>query len=95
MWQPAVYMLTNQTRSVVYTGVTSALESRLQKHRLKTDPDAFTAKYNCTELVHVEYYQTMMEAITREKEIKGWRWDKKRALIEEHNREWRNLWPWR
>ena len=51
----------------------------------------FTAEYNIKSLVFFEATNDVMAAITREKEIKGWRRAKKVALIEEHDPEWRDL----
>ena len=51
----------------------------------------FTADYNITSLVFFESASNAMAAISREKELKGWRCEKKIALIEEHNPDWRDL----
>lgn len=49
-----VYILTNQSHSTFYTGVTNNLEKRILEHRQKLDPKSFTTKYNCTKLVYYE-----------------------------------------
>ena len=66
-----VYILTNHTRNVFYTGVTNNLKRRIQEHlnergKLKT----FAGRYFCYKLVHFEEFETAREAIAREKQIK-------------------------
>ena len=63
---------------------------RLWQHRTKTFP-GFTAEYNIKSLVFFEATNDVIAAISREKEMKGWRRAKKVALIEEHNPDWRDL----
>jgi putative endonuclease len=74
-----------------YIGVTNDLVRRVDEHREKRVP-GFTARYDCTELVYYEWYTDIREAIAREKELKGWRREKKVALIESENPAWRDLW---
>ncbi len=71
-----VYILTNVKRNVMYVGVTNNLETRLADH-VDGRGGSFTRKYRLNTLVHVEEFQFVDEAITREKQIKGWRRDKK------------------
>jgi putative endonuclease len=84
-----VYMMSSQRR-VLYAGVTSNLEQRVFQHKQHTF-GGFTAKYNVTNLVYFERYATIHAAIGREKEIKGWRREKKIALIESSNPKWNDL----
>ncbi|NNE48027.1 MAG: GIY-YIG nuclease family protein [Rhodothermales bacterium] len=84
-----VYILSSQTRTL-YVGVTSDLSRRMAEHRAKIG-SRFAAKYNVTRLVHVESFDSISEAIIREKQIKGWRRSKKLALIRMHNPRWRDL----
>ena len=51
----------------------------------------FTSKYNVTRLVHAEEFGEVKDAIAREKQIKGWRRDRKIELIESVNPEWDDL----
>jgi putative endonuclease len=51
----------------------------------------FTSKYNVTKLVYYEEYETMPEAIAREKQIKGGSRQKKINLINATNSEWNDL----
>lgn len=84
-----VYILTNHT-GTLYTGVTNNLARRLDEHRRGVG-SKFTAKYNIKRLVHFEVYPYVRDAIVREKEIKGWRREKKVVLIEETNPGWEDL----
>jgi putative endonuclease len=84
-----VYIMSSKSR-VIYTGVTSQLEQRVWQHKNKV-VEGFTQKYNCIHLVYLEECGSAVDAIAREKEIKGWRRDKKIALIESLNPHWENL----
>lgn len=86
-----VYILTNQNNKVLYIGVTSDLSKRILQHREKIHPDSFTAKYNLNKLVYYETLDSIVEAIEREKQLKGGSRAKKIALIESTNPEWRDL----
>jgi putative endonuclease len=87
---PCVYIMTNKNNGVLYTGVTSNLFKRVSEHKNKT-VIGFTSKYNVTKLVYYEAYETMPEAIAREKQIKGGSRQKKIDLINGKNPEWKNL----
>ncbi len=86
-----VYILTNKNNSVLYTGVTSNLKDRIKQHKLKKHPDSFSAKYNLNKLVYFEWFDTIGEAIEREKIIKGGSRKKKLDLIKSTNPEWMDL----
>ena len=88
-----VYIITNKTRSVLYTGVTNNLARRLGEHEhdAKGEKKHFTGRYNVFYLVYYERFQYILNAIRREKEIKGWVRIKKKRLISEFNVEWRFL----
>ena len=87
-----VYITTNPGRTVLYIGVTSDLEARLQQHYSnRGNPATFAGKYNCYNLVYWERHQYIDHAIEREKELKQWRREKKVYLISEFNAEWRFL----
>jgi putative endonuclease len=84
-----VYILASRSR-VIYTGITSVLKTRIREHREGRVP-GFTSKYRIHRLVHFEIFQDVRAAIGREKEIKGWRREKKVALIEGANPNWDDL----
>ena len=87
----SVYLITNQKNTVIYTGVTSDLKSRIYDHKTKKYRDSFTAKYNCNKLVYFENFSTIIEAIAREKQIKGGSGKKKLELVNKFNPEWNDL----
>ena len=84
-----VYMLTNTQRKILYTGVTNNLAHRIIQHwKSRGMPHTFTGKYYCYYLVYFEEFRYIDKAIAREKEIKGWRREKKDALINAKNPSW-------
>ena len=85
-------MITNKNNTVIYVGATSALRARIWEHKTKFYPKSFTAKYNCDKIVWYEVFDTIMEAIDREKQIKSGSRKKKLALINALNPEWKDLW---
>ena len=87
MW---VYILTNHTNKVLYTGVTNDIVRRTYEHRLKLS-NGFAEKYNAYKLVYAEETKSVEAALAREKQIKGWIRQKKVDLIEDVNPEWRDL----
>jgi putative endonuclease len=93
--QFVVYILAS-FRGTLYTGVTGNTPLRLSQHRAGQGSE-FAAKYKTTKLVYCEVADTALAARTREKQIKGWRREKKVALIESTNPYWKDLaeelWP--
>jgi len=85
-----VYILTNASRSVLCTGVTSGLAGRMERHRAGTG-SAFAARYNAKRMVYAEYHDDIEDAIRREKQIKAGSRANKVALIESVNPEWEDL----
>ncbi len=85
-----VYILTNQSHTVTYTGVTSALQARVFEHKEKLVP-GFTSRYNIGELVYYEEQADAISAISREKQIKSWTRKKKTDLINAMNPGWEDL----
>lgn len=87
-----VYILANKHHTVLYTGVTSDLISRIQQHISNHHLSAFTAKYNVEKLVYYHFFPTIEEAIAEEKRIKAGSRQKKIDLIESFNPTWDDLW---
>ncbi|HXP35416.1 MAG TPA: GIY-YIG nuclease family protein [Chthoniobacterales bacterium] len=85
-----VYIVTNQTDSVLYIGMTNDLSRRLREHRSGEIP-GFTADYRCHKLVYWEHYSDVEEAIAREKQLKRWSRKKKVELIDQVNPRWLDL----
>ena len=86
-----VYIISNQNNTVLYTGVTSALKVRINKHKSKKYPRSFAAKYNIDKLVYFEEFDSINTAIKREKQIKAGSRKKKEDLINSLNPEWKDL----
>jgi putative endonuclease len=85
-----VYLLTNWNNEVMYVGVTNDLRRRIFEHKNKLIK-GFTEKYNVDKLVYYEETQDVTAAITREKEIKKWRREKKNQLVTRMNPGWEEL----
>jgi putative endonuclease len=85
-----VYMMTNVKNTVLYTGVTNDLIRRAWEHRQKLI-EGFTKKYNVVKLVYYEVSEDIESAILREKQIKAGSRQKKVQLVNDMNREWRDL----
>jgi putative endonuclease len=79
-----IYILTNFQRSTLYIGVTSNLSRRVWQHK-EGKGSTFTKKYSLTILVYAEEFDSITDAIAREKQLKNWRRDWKWNLIKEHN----------
>ncbi len=90
MKQPCVYMMASKRHGTLYIGVTSDLPRRAFEHR-EGIVKGFTKKYGCKLLVWYDLHETMIDAITREKQIKAGSRAKKIALIEALNPEWNDL----
>jgi len=82
-----IYIATNKTNKVLYTGVTSDLIKRLYEHKNKL-ADGFTKRYNVTKLVYFEMFPDLRDAIAREKQIKAGSRQKKLDLITSMNPKW-------
>ncbi|MDF2450429.1 MAG: putative endonuclease containing a domain [Bacteroidota bacterium] len=87
----AVYILTNQGNTTLYTGVTSNIIKRLYEHRTGTYKMSFTSKYALNKLVYYEVFLRIEDAIAREKQIKGGSRLKKENLIISINPNWNDL----
>lgn len=83
--------MTNKNNSVLYTGVTSNLVDRIKQHNDKKHSGSFSAKYNLFKLVYYEQYDTIGDAIKREKQIKSGSRKKKVDLIKSFNPDWVDL----
>jgi putative endonuclease len=84
-----VYILTSRT-GTLYVGVTGYLGTRIMQHKIDSI-EGFTKKYKVHRLVYYESYEHVMTAIRREKQLKGWRREKKIVLIEKMNPRWEDL----
>jgi putative endonuclease len=84
------YIMSNKSRRL-YVGFTDDLPGRVVEHREKYFPGSFTARYIFDILVYYEQYSHAVAAKVREKEIKGWRREKKLKLILKENPDWADL----
>ena len=85
-----VYILFSEKNGTLYTGVTSNLVKRVYEHKQKL-VDGFTKKYNVDKLGYFEIYESIEQAIEREKQIKAGSRKKKIDLIEKQNPIWKDL----
>jgi len=85
-----VYILSNKYNNVLYVGITNDPIRRVYEHKNKL-VDGFTEKYNVDKLVYYELFNDPINAITREKQLKGYSRKKKVELITSFNPEWEDL----
>lgn len=85
----SVYIMTNRSRTL-YTGMTNNLARRIQEHKSR-QTNGFVKKYSIDQLVYYEEFNDPNEAITREKQIKGWLRIRKIQLIESVNPMWEDV----
>ena len=82
--------MANKNNTTIYVGIISNLTKRVYQHKTKTYK-GFTAKYNCDKLVYFEEYDSIEEAIVREKQIKKGNRKRKEDLINKDNPQWNDL----
>lgn len=85
-----VYLMTNYTNRVIYTGVTKDIVRRIYEHKNKL-VKGFTKRYNVNKLVYYEIFDDIKGAISREKQIKAGSRQKKINLIIKENPEYNDL----
>ncbi len=85
-----VYIISNENKTVLYIGVTNDVQKRLSQHYFDSQnaKKSFAGKYNCYYLLYYESFDDINLAILREKELKGWRREKKNKLISDFNPNW-------
>jgi putative endonuclease len=87
-----VYITTNPGKTVLYTGVTNNLVSRMQQHyENRGNPNSFAGKYYCYRLLFFERYTDVNHAIEREKELKQMGRKTKEEIINQFNPDWNFL----
>jgi putative endonuclease len=86
-----IYILASKKNGTLYIGVTNSIERRVEEHKNKLDSNCFTAKYDVNILVYFEKFQYIDDAIKREKQLKKWNRQWKINLIEEENKDWKDL----
>ncbi len=86
-----IYILCNKNRNVLYVGLTDNLGRRLYEHKNHLFKNSFTDKYNVEYLVYYECFSDIKNVVLREIEVKKWNRNKKEALINNFNPEWKDL----
>ena len=84
-----VYIVSSNS-GTLYIGITNDIYRRMKEHKSGAF-EGFASKYGCNRLVYYECYDRVLRAISREKQLKGWRREKKVALIERDNPRWQDL----
>ncbi len=87
-----VYIMTNRAYGTLYIGVTNDIARRAWEHR-EGIAQGFTKTHGLKWLVHYEEFQSITDAIQREKRLKRWKRTWKIALIEAQNPNWEDLYP--
>ena len=82
--------MSSLNNTTLYIGVTNDMYRRFCEHKYGIIK-GFTQKYNCNRLVYYEEYNNINDAIAREKELKGWKREKKETLIAKTNPQKANL----
>jgi putative endonuclease len=90
MKQYYVYIMASKPRGTLYIGMTSDLIRRVDEHK-RGLVDGFTKEYGLKILVYYEVYDSVEQAIKREKQLKVWKRVWKIELIENCNQDWRDL----
>ncbi len=86
----ATYIMASGRNGTLYLGVTGNLWRRVRQHK-QGEIDGFSKTYSCKRLVWFESFQLIVEAIQREKTMKGWPRAWKLNAIEALNPDWRDL----
>jgi len=85
-----VYIITNKNKTVLYIGVTSNLQRRIYEHKSSCIP-GFTKKYKVKYLIYYEEFNSIAQAINREKSLKGKTRLKKEKIIAKLNPDWSEI----
>jgi putative endonuclease len=78
------------TTGTLYIGMCNNIARRMLEHK-SGKFEGFASKYHCNRLVYYETFDDVRNAIDREKQLKGWRREKKIALIGSLNPHWTDL----
>lgn len=85
-----LYVTTNPSKTILYANITNNLSHSIQEHYAnKGKLNTFAESYYCYCLLYYQRFDTVVEAIEAETELKGW--VEKEKLIEEVNPEWKFL----
>jgi putative endonuclease len=84
-----VYIVASRS-GTLYIGITNSIDRRMREHK-SGEIEGFSSKYHCDRLVYFESFDDVHKAIGREKQLKGWRREKKIGLIEGRNPRWEDF----
>jgi len=84
-----IYIMASPS-GTLYIGITNNLQRRVYEHKNHI-LEGFSKRYDCTKLVYFEEYKSVEEALSREKQLKNWRREKKEHLIRTMNPSWKDL----
>jgi putative endonuclease len=95
--KPGYTYIMGSPTGTFYVGVTSDIYIRVQQHKNGTF-EGFSKRYNCTRLLYYEQHEDISQSIAREKQLKGWRREKKLDIIRTLNPDFKDLaetWGWK
>jgi putative endonuclease len=95
--KPGFTYIMGSPTGTLYTGVTSDIYTRVRQHKNGTF-EGFSKQHNCTRLLYYEQHEDISQSIAREKQLKGWRREKKLNLIRTQNPDFKDLaetWGWK
>lgn len=67
-----------------YTGITNDIDRRLYEHENAININCYTAERRPLALVFCEHFEDINDAISFEKQVKGWSRKKKEAIINDN-----------
>lgn len=84
-----VYIMSSES-GTLYVGFTGDIRHRAGQHKEKR-VEGFSRRYGVDRLIYFEEFGDKSAALRREKQIKGWRREKKVDLVSTMNPGWRDL----
>jgi len=82
-----VYIVANKRNGTLYVGVTNDLVRLVYQHK-NNEHEGFTKPYGVHRLVWDESTTDIHAALMRDKQMKKWKRQRKKRLIEEKNPDW-------
>jgi putative endonuclease len=95
--KPGYTYIIGSSTGTLYVGVTSDIYTRIQQHKNGTF-EGFSKRYNCIRLLYYDSHEDINQSIACEKQLKGWRREKKLNLIRTQNPTFEDLaesWGWK
>ena len=89
-WKKYCVYIVGSNTGTLYIGMTNNIYRRILEHK-SGEFEGFASKYHCNRLIYYENFDDVRNAIDREKQLKGWRREKKIVLIESLNTRWQDL----